>query len=36
LRGEAGENQVKGAKLGIIQSLGGMASTAVAHVLARQ
>jgi len=35
LRGEAGENQVKGAKLGIIQSLGGMASTAVTHVLSR-
>jgi acetyl-CoA C-acetyltransferase len=34
LRGEAGDNQVSGAKLGLIQSLGGMAATAVAHVLA--
>ena len=33
LRGEAGANQVPGAKLGLIQCLGGMASTAVAHVL---
>jgi len=35
LRGEAGKNQVKGAKLGLIQSLGGMAATAVTHVLSR-
>jgi acetyl-CoA C-acetyltransferase len=34
LRGDAGQNQVPGAKLGLIQSLGGMAATAVAHVLA--
>jgi acetyl-CoA C-acetyltransferase len=33
LRGEAGKNQVPGARLGLIQSLGGMAATAVAHVL---
>jgi len=33
LRGEAGMNQVKHAKLGLIQSLGGMAATAVVHVL---
>jgi len=33
LRGEAGKNQVRGAKLGLIQSLGGMAATAVTHVL---
>jgi acetyl-CoA C-acetyltransferase len=33
LRGEAGANQVQGAKLGLIQCLGGMASTAAAHVL---
>jgi len=33
LRGEAGANQVKDAKLGLIQCLGGMASTAAAHVL---
>lgn len=34
LRGEAGQNQVKGARLGMVQSLGGMAATAVTHVLA--
>ncbi len=34
LRGEAGPNQVKGAKLGLIQSLGGLGATAVTHVLA--
>lgn len=33
LRGQAGRNQVTGAKLGLIQCLGGMASTAAAHVL---
>lgn len=33
LRGDAGANQVAGAKLGMIQSLGGMAATAVTHVL---
>jgi acetyl-CoA C-acetyltransferase len=33
LRGEAGANQVQDAKLGLIQCLGGMASTAAAHVL---
>ena len=33
LRGEAGLNQVPDAKLGLIQSLGGMAATAVTHVL---
>ena len=35
LRGEAGENQVEGAKIGLIQNLGGMASTAVTHILSR-
>jgi acetyl-CoA C-acetyltransferase len=35
LRGQAGPNQVKDARLGIIQSLGGMGATAVTHVLAR-
>jgi len=35
LRGEAGMNQVPDARLGLIQNLGGMASTAVAHVLSR-
>jgi acetyl-CoA C-acetyltransferase len=34
LRGEAGPNQVPGARLGLIQNLGGMAATAVTHVLA--
>ena len=33
LRHAAGKNQVPGAKIGLIQSLGGMAATAVAHVL---
>lgn len=35
LRGEAGENQVKDAQLGMIQNLGGMGTTAVTHVLAK-
>lgn len=34
LRGDAGANQVEGAKIGLIQCLGGMAATAAAHVLA--
>ncbi|MBI5954858.1 MAG: thiolase domain-containing protein [Chloroflexi bacterium] len=33
LRGQAGKNQLAGAKFGLIQSLGGPASTAVSHVL---
>lgn len=33
LRGEAGPNQVAGATTGMIQSLGGPASTAVTHIL---
>ncbi len=33
LRGEAGANQIAGAKLGLIQSMGGPASTVVAHIL---
>jgi acetyl-CoA C-acetyltransferase len=33
LRGEAGENQVGDARVGMIQSLGGMAATAVMHIL---
>ena len=33
LRGDAGANQVSGARLGLIQSLGGMGATAVTHVL---
>jgi acetyl-CoA C-acetyltransferase len=34
LRGEAGANQVSGARLGMIQSVGGMAATAATHILA--
>lgn len=33
LRGDAGENQVPNARLALVQSLGGPASTAVTHVL---
>jgi acetyl-CoA C-acetyltransferase len=33
LRGVADENQVEGAKIALIQNLGGLASTAVTHVL---
>jgi acetyl-CoA C-acetyltransferase len=32
-RGLAGKNQLAGAKFGLIQSLGGPASTAVSHIL---
>jgi acetyl-CoA C-acetyltransferase len=32
LRGEAGANQIPNAKIGMIQSLGGPASTAVTHI----
>jgi acetyl-CoA C-acetyltransferase len=35
LRGEAGANQVEGARRALIQSLGGPASTAITHVLER-
>jgi acetyl-CoA C-acetyltransferase len=35
LRGEAGENQIPNARLALVQSLGGPASTAVTHVLER-
>jgi acetyl-CoA C-acetyltransferase len=35
LRGQAGTNQVLDAKYGLIQSLGGPASTAVSHILQR-
>jgi acetyl-CoA C-acetyltransferase len=33
LRGEAGANQVRDAKIALIQNLGGLGSTAVTHVL---
>ncbi len=33
LRGEAGANQVKGARLGMAQSLGGSGATAITHIL---
>ena len=33
LRGQAGANQIAGAKYGLIQSIGGPASTAVSHIL---
>lgn len=33
LRGEAGKNQIAGARRALVQSLGGPASTAVTHVL---
>lgn len=32
LRGEAGDNQVEGARRGMTQSLGGLAATAVTHI----
>jgi acetyl-CoA C-acetyltransferase len=35
LRGSAGANQIPGAKRGLVQTLGGPASTAVTHVLER-
>ena len=35
LRGQAGTNQIPGARTALIQSLGGPASTAVSHVLQR-
>lgn len=36
LRGEAGANQVQDAEMGMAQSLGGVAATAVTHILARE
>ncbi len=35
LRGEAGANQLSGIRYGMIQSLGGPASTAVTHILSK-
>lgn len=36
LRNEAGDNQVPNARIACIQNLGGLGSTAVTHILARQ
>ena len=33
LRGHAKENQVRGAKVALAQSLGGLGATAITHVL---
>jgi acetyl-CoA C-acetyltransferase len=33
LRGQAGTNQVTDAKTALIQSLGGLGSTAITHIL---
>ncbi|MEZ4667961.1 MAG: thiolase domain-containing protein [Anaerolineae bacterium] len=35
LRGEAGENQVKDARIGMTQNIGGTGATVVAHILER-
>lgn len=35
LRGEAGKNQIHGAKTGMVQCLGGLGATAVTHILQR-
>ena len=35
LRGQAGANQIQNAKYGLVQSLGGPASTAISHILQR-
>ena len=35
LRGEAGANQVRDARVGMIQSVGGMAATVATHILAK-
>jgi len=35
LRGAAGANQVQGARVGMIQSVGGMAATVATHILAK-
>lgn len=35
LRGEAADNQVPGAKVALIQNLGGLGATAITHVLTR-
>ncbi len=35
LRGEAGANQVKGARLGMAQNIGGSGATVATHILER-
>jgi acetyl-CoA C-acetyltransferase len=35
LRGEAGENQIEGAQIGMTQNLGGLGGTAVTHLFGR-
>jgi acetyl-CoA C-acetyltransferase len=35
LTGQAGENQVKNAQLGLVQNIGGTASTVINHLLRR-
>ena len=36
LRGEAGENQIQDARIGMAQNLGGSGGTAITHILARE
>ena len=36
LRGEAGDRQVEGAKIGMVENHGGTAATAVVHILERE
>ena len=36
LRGEAGETQVDGARLGMAQNIGGSGATIITHILKRQ
>ncbi|RLE02287.1 MAG: thiolase domain-containing protein [Candidatus Aminicenantes bacterium] len=36
LRGEAGQRQVKGARLGLTQNMGGTGGSSVVHILARE
>ncbi|HDJ22738.1 MAG TPA: thiolase domain-containing protein, partial [Candidatus Aminicenantes bacterium] len=36
LRGEAGERQVEGARIGMAQNMGGTGGSSVVHILARE
>jgi acetyl-CoA C-acetyltransferase len=36
LRGQAGDNQIADAKIGMTQNLGGSGATAVTHILSNQ